>query len=151
MKDPHKKPKPSKVDELTEALKRERADAENLRRRFEQQLSSVRSAVKADVVEQLLPIVDHFELAIKHTPDELKHNPYVTGVESIVKQFEKTLSEIGVQRIKTVGEAFDPHLHEAVAMEEGQGKNEVVSEELRAGYTLGETVLRPAMVKVKTQ
>ena len=57
--------------------------------------------------------------------------------------------QIGVERIKTVGEHFDPHLHEAVGIEEGDGKHEIISEELQAGYRLGDEVIRHAMVKVK--
>ncbi|MBA3758459.1 nucleotide exchange factor GrpE, partial [Candidatus Saccharibacteria bacterium] len=63
----------------------------------------------------------------------------------------KTLEQIGVQRIKTVGEVFDPVLHEAVAMEESDGVIEVVSEELQAGYRLGEDIIRHAMVRVRME
>ena len=135
--------------QLTEALQRERADAVNLRRRHDEQIASLRSTVKASVVKDLLPVIDNFERALKHVPEELKGNDYIKGIEGIVKQFEKTLSDIGVERIKTVGEPFDPHYHEAVSMEEGEGGQEVVSEELQSGYKLGDEVIRNAMVRVK--
>lgn len=135
--------------QLTDALQRERADATNIRRRYEEQVTSLRSVVKADVIRDLLPVIDNFERALKHTPAELAGNDFVKGVEGVVKQFEKTLADIGVQRIKTVGEPFDPHLHEAVSMEEGEGDQEVVSDELQAGYTLGDEVIRHAMVRVR--
>ena len=135
--------------QLTEALQRERADAVNLRRRHDEQIASLRSTVKASVVKDLLPVIDNFERALKHVPEELKGNDYIKGIEGIVKQFEKTLSDIGVERIKTVGEPFDPHYHEAVSMEEGEGGQEVVSEELQSGYKLGDEVIRHAMVRVK--
>jgi molecular chaperone GrpE len=135
--------------QLTEALQRERADATNIRRRHDEQIASLRSTVKASVVKDLLPIIDNFERALKHVPKELEGNEYVKGIEGIVRQFEKTLADIGVERIKTVGEPFDPHLHEAVSMEEGDGKQEVVSEELQSGYCLGDDVIRHAMVRVK--
>ncbi len=136
--------------QLTEALQRERADATNIRRRHDEQIASLRSTVKASVVKDLLPVIDNFERALKHVPKELAGNEYVKGIEGIVKQFEKTLADIGVERIKTVGEPFDPHLHEAVSMEEGDGKQEVVSEELQSGYRLGDDVIRHAMVRVKS-
>jgi molecular chaperone GrpE len=60
------------------------------------------------------------------------------------------LQQLGVQKIKTVGESFNPHLHEAVSVEEGDGNHEIVSDELQSGYTLGEEVLRPAMVRVRS-
>ena len=73
------------------------------------------------------------------------------GVQGVVKQFEKTLADMGVERIKTVGEPFDPHLHEAVGIEEGDSGQEIVSEELQPGYKLGDEVIRHAMVKVKVK
>ncbi len=148
-----KKPTIKELEEqmsvLTEALQRERADSQNIRRRHDEQLASLKDIVKAGVVRELLPIVDNFERSLKHLPPELAHDNYIKGVQAIVKQFEKTLSDIGVQRIQTVGEAFDPRLHEAVSMEDGDGATEIVSEELQAGYTLGEEVIRHAMVRVK--
>lgn len=135
---------------LTEALQRERADAENLRRRHDEQMAGLRTSVKAQVVKDLLPIIDNFERALKHVPEDLQDNAYIKGVEGVVKQFEKTLSDIGVTRIAGAGAPFDPHLHEAVSMEDGDGGEEIVSEELQAGYQLGGTVIRHAMVRVKS-
>lgn len=139
------------VAELTEALQRERADATNIRRRHDEQISSLQSVVKVNVVRELLPVIDNFERALKHVPADLEGNDYIKGVQGVVKQFEKTLADIGVTRIKTVGEPFDPRMHEAVSMEEGEGTQEIVSEELQAGYQLGGEVVRHAMVRVKTQ
>jgi molecular chaperone GrpE len=148
--------------QLTEALQRERADATNIRRRHDEQIASLRATVKASVVKDLLPIIDNFERALKHLPaaegqeprdvslEEKQLREWVEGVKKILLQFEKTLADIGVERIKTVGEPFDPHLHEAVSMEEGDGKQEVVSEELQSGYRLGDDVIRHAMVRVKS-
>lgn len=136
--------------DLTGALQRERADATNLRRRHGEELSALRNRVKAAVVRDLLPVIDNFERALKHVPAELQANDYVKGIQGVVAQFETTLTDMGVARIKTVGEPFNPHLHEAVSLEEGEGEVEVVSEELQAGYTLGDDVIRHAMVRVKT-
>ena len=138
------------VEELTAALQRERADAMNIRRRHEAQLADLKNVVKASVVRDLLPVVDNFERALKHVPKELEGNDYIKGVQGVVKQVEKTLADIGVARIKTVGEPFDPRFHEAVSMEEGDGTQEVVSEELQSGYQLGDEVIRHAMVRVKS-
>lgn len=139
------------IDELTTALQRERADATNLRRRYEEQIASLQTLAKASVVRDLLPVIDNFDRALKHTPADLTDNDYIKGIQNIVKQFEKTLEQLGVQRIKTVGEIFNPHLHEAVSMEEGEGDQEIVSEELQSGYRLGDEVLRHAMVRVRAQ
>lgn len=137
------------VTELTEALQRERADATNIRRRHDEQVAGLKSMVKASVVRDLLPVIDNFERALKHVPKDLETHEYVNGIQSIVKQFEKTLGDLGVERIKTVGEPFDPRYHEAVSMEDGEGATEVVSDELQAGYKLGDEVIRHAMVRVK--
>lgn len=141
----------AKILELTEALQRERADSDNIRRRHEEQIGGLKSLVKANVVRELLPVIDNFERALKHVPKELEGNDYVKGVQGVVKQFEKTLEQMGVERIKTVGQVFNPVLHEAVAMEESDGTIEVVSEELQAGFKVGEDIIRHAMVKVKME
>lgn len=137
------------VANLTEALQRERADAVNLRRRHDEQMASLKNVVKAKVIRELLPVIDNFERALKHVPAEFEGNDYVKGVQGIIKQFEKTLADMDVERIKTVGELFDPRYHEAVQMEDGDGTQEVVSEELQAGYRVGDDVIRHAMVKVR--
>jgi molecular chaperone GrpE len=139
------------VAELTEALQRERADAINLRRRAEEEKAQTRGIVKGLIVGELLPILDSFDRAAKHTPKELKNNDYVKGVQGIIKQFEKALKDLGVEKIKTVGEVFDPSLHEAVQMEEGDGNVEKVCEELQSGYIVDGNVIRHAMVKVRME
>jgi molecular chaperone GrpE len=139
------------LEELTLALQRERADATNLRRRHEEDMANLRVHAKANVVRDLLPIIDNFERALKHMPDDLKDHDYIKGIQGVVKQFEKTLSDIGVEKIKTVGESFDPVYHEAVSMEDGDGSKEVVSEELQSGYKLGDDIIRHAMVRVRLE
>lgn len=140
-----------KIGELTDALQRERADAENIRRRHEQQISGLKNLVKSQVVLDLLPAIDNLERALKHVPKELEGNDYVKGVEGTVKQFDKVLSDLGVEKIKTIGEVFDPALHEAVGIEEGDGDLEVICEELQSGYIVDGEVIRHAMVKVKKE
>lgn len=135
------------IKQLTEALQRERADAINIRKRHEEQIKGLQELVKANVVKELLPVIDNFERALSHVPKDLGKNDYVKGVQAIVKQFEKTLEQIGVKKIKTVGEEFNPHFHEAVSAE-GEGGKEIISEELQAGYILGDEVIRHAIVKV---
>ena len=140
-----------RIAELTLALQRERADTVNIRRQQEEQMKSLRSVVTGTIVQEFLPVMDNFERSLKHVPENLKTNDYIKGIEGIVKQFEKVLSDIGVGRIKTVGEIFDPKFHEAVSMDEGDVMREVVFEELQAGYVLGDQVIRHAMVKVRME
>lgn len=156
MTTPNKAKKPTikdleqQIGEITEALQRERADAANIRRRAEEEKLTLSIFYKSLVVKELLPVFDNFERAIKHIPKDLSEHDYIKGVQGVVKQFEDVMTKLGVTRIKTVGEAFDPHLHEAISME-GEGSEEVIAEELQAGYVLGDEVLRHAMVKVKMQ
>lgn len=141
----------AQIQDLTSALQRERADAVNIRRRHEEDLASLRTRLKSNIVGDLLPVIDNFERALKHVPEDLADNDYVKGVQGVVKQFEQTLKDMGVERIKTVGEHFNPELHEAVSMEDGEGQNEIISEELQAGYHIGPDVIRHAMVRVTKQ
>lgn len=143
------------VADLTEALQRERADAINIRRRHEEQLANLKNSLRVQVVEDLLPVIDNFERALKHVPADLVGNDYIKGVQGVVKQFESTLASMGVARIATVGQPFDPNLHEAVGVDESEsegqteGNQEIVSQELQSGYQINGTVIRHAMVRVK--
>lgn len=139
----------NEIDALNEQLLRERADASNVRRRAEAEKLQMATFYKANIVQELLPIIDNFERALKNTPKELEKNDYIKGVKAIVKQFASTLDKLGVKRIPTVGEEFNPDLHEAVSHEEGDGKKEEVVEELQSGYMIGDQVIRHAMVRVK--
>ncbi len=96
-----------------------------------------------------MPAIDNLERALAHTPPDLKDHDYVKGIQGVVKQFGKVLHDLGVNRTKTVGELFDPRLHEAVSMDGDGDGQEIVSEELQPGYILGDEILRHAMVKVK--
>lgn len=139
------------IGELTEALQRERADAMNVRRRAEEDKQKLASFYKATILNALLPALDNLERALKHVPKDIKDHDYVKGVLGVVKQFDSSLEELGVERIKTLGEVFDPRYHEAVHMDEGGSGVEVVCEELQPGYKIGDDVIRHAVVKVKKE
>jgi molecular chaperone GrpE len=126
-----------------------RADFENYRKRVEQDKAGLAELTKAATIMKLLPIIDTIERAIAHTPKDLAENKWAQGVVSMGKNLDKALADLGLSRIDAApGTAFDPNLHEAVMMEEGVGEHEVIAEELRAGYRLGDQVIRPTMVKV---
>lgn len=136
------------IAELTEALQRAQADLVNFRARAEREKSEIADYIKAQVVTDLLPLIDNLERALSHLPKEFVDNDWAKGVSAVSKQVSDTLTKLGVERIKTAGEPFDPHLHEAVSVD-GDSGEEIVSEELQTGYRLGNTVLRHAMVRVK--
>lgn len=139
------------IAELTAALQRERADADNIRRHHSGQLANVKATVKVDIIRELLPAIDNVQRALGHVPPELAQNDFVKGVQSVAKQFEKTLEQLGVTRIPTVGELFDPRLHEAISIDASGGSSEeTVYEELQAGYIIGDHVIRHAVVRVRS-
>jgi len=140
------------IAELTEALQRERADSINLRRQYETNLANARTLSLSSAVRELLPAIDSLERALKHVPDDLKDHDYVKGIQAVLKQFERSFDKLGIEKIPSVGQPFDPRFHEALHMDDSSdGSQEIVSEELQSGYMLGDEVIRHAMVNVKLE
>jgi molecular chaperone GrpE len=141
------------IGELTQDLQRTRADFENYRKRVEAEKSAAREAGQAASILKLLPVIDTIERAVTHMPDDLKENKWAQGIAGVSKNLAKTLEGLNLQRIDaTVGQDFNPELHEAIQFEEeATGDKEVVAEELQAGYLLHGKPIRHAMVKVTRQ
>lgn len=155
-----KEKKAKKIDErdqqiadLTLDVQRTRADFENYRKRVDVEKTSAREAGQSSAIMKLLPVIDNIERAIAYTPEELKDNSWVQGVASLVKNLEKSLESLNLKRIDAKpGVAFDPELHEAIQFDEdATGDQEVIAEELQAGYQMNGRVIRHAMVKVTRQ
>jgi molecular chaperone GrpE len=140
----------AELAEANDALLRERADAANVRRRADEDRVKMAGFYKANVVREMLPFLDNLDRALNHAPkdDTMQWVEWLKGIQGVKKQLDDALAKIGVERIATVGEKFDPTLHEAITMEEGDGTEEVVSEELQSGYKLQEEIIRHAMVRV---
>lgn len=136
--------------EVTADLQRIQADFVNYKRRTEEEKSALVNFGRRDALINLLPILDNVNRALAHTPPELANNDWTKGVQSVAKQLMGELEKLGVQKIETIGYEFDPHLHEAVAVE-GDGIREIITEELQAGYLLNGEVVRHAMVKISRQ
>ena len=133
-------------DQLLDRLARLQAEFENARKRAERERVDYREYATGNVVEQFLPVLDNFELALKSTGTaaQLRH-----GVELIVKQMEEILRQLQVNPIAAVGEAFDPRVHEALGTVEREDlPDQHVAEEIRRGYKLRARLLRPALVRV---
>lgn len=133
-------------DQLLDRLARLQAEFENARKRAEREKAEYRDYATGNVVEQFLPVVDNFELALQSngTAEQLRK-----GVELIVKQMEEVLRQLQVSPIAAVGEAFDPRMHEALGSVEREDlPDQHVAEEIRRGYKLRERLLRPALVRV---
>jgi molecular chaperone GrpE len=140
----------AEVEELTNDLKRLRADFENYMRRVDSEKAAVHEAGEAGAILKLLPVIDNIERAIAYMPEDLKGNPWADGVANLVKNLEKSLQGLGLERIEaTPGTEFDPELHDAIQVDEDvEGEKEVVAEELQPGYRLRGRPIRHAMVKV---
>jgi molecular chaperone GrpE len=133
-------------DRLLDRLARLQAEFENARKRAERERAEARDFVTASAVEQFLPVVDNFELALKSTGTEKQLR---SGVSLIVKQMEEILEKMQVKAVPTVGELFDPRVHEALGtVERGDIPDQHVAEEVRRGYKIREKLLRPALVRV---
>jgi len=135
-------------DDYYDRLLRKTAEFDNYRKRTERERLQLSEAAAADLIEELLPLVDDMERALK-VETGAEADPIRRGVELIHKQLLETLRKRGVKPIESLGADFDPHFHQAVAHEPAEGHREgEVTEEFRRGYMLGERLLRPAMVKV---
>ena len=122
------------------------AEYDNFRRRSQKEKDNLYGEIRANAVQQFLPVYDNLERALKQgTEDEA----YRKGVEMIMTQFNATLEKLGVKKIESLGKTFDPAFHNAVMHvdDEEQGEN-VIVEVFQEGFTIGEKVIRFAMVKV---
>jgi molecular chaperone GrpE len=136
-------------DEYYDLLLRKSAEFDNYRKRIERDRQSHAESVAAGVLEELLPLVDNLERALKADAGAEGVDAYRRGVELINRQLQDLLRKRGVQPIEALGADFDPHVHQAVSHEAADGARDgEVIEEFSRGYKLGDRLLRPSMVKV---
>jgi molecular chaperone GrpE len=136
-----------RVAELTADLQRLQAEFINFKRRAEDERAELTAAATRRVLRELLPVRDNFDRELAGRPAGVDA-AWAASIDAIRNQFDQSLRALGVERFNSVGAAFDPNRHEAVADAGGEGEHEVIADELQAGYTLGDRVLRPAMVRV---
>jgi molecular chaperone GrpE len=143
--------------ELKDRLARRQADFENYRKRVDKELSDTYNRVTADIAAKLLPVSDNLKRALEAEAsveaaesDEFRH--FLSGVDLIWKQLNGVLEALGIKPIPSVGEPFDPHIHEAVVSEAtDEYEPDTVMQEILTGYRLGDKLIRPALVKVATR
>lgn len=128
----------SKEEELTNSLQRLQAEFENFQKRTEKEKLQIKQTANEDLISNLLPIIDNFELSLKHNKD--------IGVKLIYDELMKTLQDQGLKKIET-NIPFDPKFHEALLQENGKEDNKIL-EELQKGYTLKGKLLRASKVKI---
>ncbi len=144
-KEPEKKEDPA-MAALNDKYLRLCAEYDNFRRRSQKEKDNLYGDVKADTLLKFLPVYDNLVRAL-NTPTE--DEAFRKGVEMTMNQFNTTIEKLGVTRIDSLGEKFDPSLHNAVMHieDESKGENEIV-EVFQEGFKLGDKVIRFAMVKV---
>jgi molecular chaperone GrpE len=140
-------PQDAQLAELTADLQRVQAEFINFKRRAEEEKAELLGFAAARVAREFLAVRDTFDREAASRPASVDAQ-WAASIDAIRTQFDAALKAVGVERFESKGQPFDPRRHEAVVMEDGEGDQEVVTEELQPGYVLGETVLRPAMVKV---
>jgi molecular chaperone GrpE len=146
-------------DEFKDLLLRKSAEFDNYRRRNEKERRELSEYANADLLNEILPLLDNLERALGSAADTQNAGEpaaalaaYRAGIELIRRQFHELLRKRGVTPIEALGADFDPHFHQAVTREASDAHREgEVMEELQRGYKLGERLLRPAMVKVATR
>ncbi|HEX3229597.1 MAG TPA: nucleotide exchange factor GrpE [Pyrinomonadaceae bacterium] len=147
----------SALAEATDTAARRHADFDNYRKRVERDRGETHNRIVADVARKLLPVLDNLSRALDaertieaEESKEFRH--FLHGVELINKQLNDVLESLGIQPIASVGQRFDPHVHEAVVTEPSDKfEPDTVSEEITRGYRIGDRLLRPAMVKVASR
>ena len=139
----------AKAEEFYEKYIRAQADFDNMRKRVEKERVDLLMFANEGLLMEFLPIADNLEIAEKHIKEAKDFKAVQEGVDMIQAEIRRFLKDLGVERIKTVGEKFDPHMHEAVETEESKDKADgLIVAELKPGYKLNGKLLRPASVKI---
>lgn len=138
----------AKIAELTNGWQRTQADFLNYKKQTSDERANLISSANTDLIYQILPVLDNFKLAADHMPKELADNNWAQGIKQVERQLESILQNEGLERIETVGEQFDPNLHEAIEHIESDKPEDEIVEEVLPGYKFSGNVLRPAKVKV---
>ncbi|MDX2136864.1 MAG: nucleotide exchange factor GrpE [Chloroflexota bacterium] len=139
------------AQEYLEGWQRARAEFANYKRRTERELQENRDMAMGIAFKGVVPIVDDFDRALASIPSELQGNPWVNGVSMVQRKLVKLMEDNGVTQFDPVGEMFDPTRHEAIGTDdEGDAPSGQVTMTMQRGYLIGDKVLRPALVKVKS-
>ena len=136
----------AQVAELQDAWLRAKAEAENVRRRAQEDVSKAHKFAIEKFAADLLAVKDSLDAAL--AVEEQTVDTFRTGVELIAKQLIAAFDKNALQEINPVGQKFDPHQHQAISMVESEQEANTVVSVLQKGYLIADRVLRPAMVMV---
>jgi molecular chaperone GrpE len=136
----------NELNELNDRYKRLFAEFENYKKRTQKESLTKRAEITGDVVSSILPVMDNLEKAVQAQTSDVN---FQEGIKLVVKQLSDVLEKFGMTEIETVGQKFDPELHEAVSHidDPSKGDSEIV-QEYRKGYKIGNKVVRHSMVIV---
>jgi molecular chaperone GrpE len=139
----------AKLDETENKMLRAQADFDNFRRRSRLDLEAAQKYRAQSFVSEIIPALDNFERALQIEADNDQTKSLLQGMNMVYNQLVQALQNEGVEPFNSVGEQFDPHLHQAVMQVEDENyESNTVVEELQKGYKLKDRIIRPAMVKV---
>lgn len=137
------------ADDQTQRLLRAQADFDNFRRRTQKEKEELAKYASAQLITELIPVIDNFERAMATRPENPELESFSKGVDMIFRQLSDVLKNTGLTPMEAVGQPFNPEFHQAVMQVESDEHEEgIVVEELQKGYMLKDKVIRPAMVKV---
>ena len=138
-----------RADEFSDGWQRERAEFANYRKRISRDLDTQKIEFKVDVIKKYLVVKDDLDRALKNLPEQLKDEPWISGIELINQKLSNLLNGEGIETIPAEGLAFDPAFHEAISNEENDKvESGFIIEVVQQGYQLGNRVIRPALVRV---
>lgn len=143
------KTKADERDACYDKYLRLQAEFDNAKKRLEKDKSDLLRYANDGFLLDFMPILDNLEASEKHIKEAKDFKAVQEGIDMIHQQIQKFLKDIGVERVKTVGEKFDPHVHDAIEVDEkANGDDGMVVAELKPGYKLNGRLLRPASVKI---
>ena len=136
----------SKTNEYKDSWLRSQAEFQNYRKRIERDNEIMYATMKGDIIKKVLPVLDDLERALQNRSID---DPWANGIELIARKFQTILENEGVKKIEALGAEFDPNFHEAISHEPADGtQSGHVIGVVQNGYTIGERVIRPALVRV---
>jgi len=134
---------------LKDQLLRTLADFDNFRKRSRREIADSEKRARDELLRDLLPVFDNLERAAQHAGSASQVKALADGIEMVMRQFLDTLSKLGVERVASKGQPFDPALHEAIQnVETSEVEPGTIVNEVQAGYRAGDRLVRPAMVVV---
>jgi len=141
--------KAKRSDECYDKWLRSQAELENTKKRLDREKSDFIKFANEDLIIRLLPIADNFDRALASVKRTEESDAVLEGIKMVQKELSALFRDYGAEKVKSVGEKFNPHLHEAIAViETDEYPEDTVVEEIQTGYTLKGRLIRPSIVKV---